>query len=219
MEILNNTRALIDNISCDYSIPIDGLPQFFRNKIEDFPIRDGFLVPDPGGVDKWKKRLDDLGEGLKIGISWFGGSARLSKKRSIPLADWGNLLSADAFFVNLQYGDTSEEVAQFSAENNIKIYDWEDNNALLDLDNQAALISTLDLVITVDNATVQSCIALGKEVWGLLDPSLNLMWMENGTGISPLSRHLRFFKKKNQDSWDAVLRDAAEQLRERINAE
>ena len=89
----------------------------------------------------------------------------------------------------------------------------------MDLDNQAALISNLDLVITVDNATVQSCIALGKEVWNLLDPSLNLMFMDNGTGISPLSRHVRFFKKKSQDSWDTVLSDAEEQLRERINAQ
>jgi hypothetical protein len=198
-------------------MPIDGLPEFFRNKIEDFPVRDGFLVPDRESVYKWKKRLDDLGKGLKVGISWFGGSAKLRDKQSIPLANWENLLSLDAFFVNLQYGDTSEEVAQFSAENNIKIYDWEDNNALLDLDNQAALISTLDLVISIDNATVQSCIALGTEVWTLLDPSLNLMFMENGTGITPLSRHVRFFKKKRQDSWDAVLRDAEEQLREKIN--
>ena len=119
--------------------------------------------------------------------------------------------------MNLQYGDTTAEVAQFSAENNIEIYDWEDNDALLDLDNQAALISKLDLVISIDNATVHSCIALGKEVWNLIDPSLNLMWMDNGTGISPLSRHLRFFKKTNQDSWDTVLSNAEQQLRERIS--
>ena len=125
----------------------------------------------------------------------------------------------DAFFVNLQYGNTSAEVGQFSAENNIKIYDWEDNDALLDLDNQAALISKLDLVISNPNATVHSCIALGTEVWALIDPSLSLMFMENGTGISPLSRHVRFFKKTNQDSWDTVLSDAEEQLRERINAQ
>ena len=103
----------------------------------------------------------------------------------------------DALFVNLQYGDTSAEVAEFSAKNNIKIYDWEDNDALLDLDNQAALISNLDLVISIDNATVHSCIALGTEVWDLINPELNLMWMDNGTGISPLSRHVQFFKKKN----------------------
>ena len=89
----------------------------------------------------------------------------------------------------------------------------------MDLDNQAARISELDLVSSIDNATVQSCIALGTEVWNLIDPLLNLMWMENGTGISPLSRHLRFFKKTNQDSWDTVLSDAEEHLRERINAQ
>jgi hypothetical protein len=218
-QTFNNTDISMKDVHFDYSIPIDGLPRFFRNKIEDFPNRDAFLVPDPESVDKWGKRLTDLGEGLKIGISWLGGSSRMHKKCSIPLDHWKNLLSVDAFFINLQYGNTSAEVAQFSAENNIKIYDWEDNDPLLDLDNQAALISKLDLVISIDNATVQSCIALGTEVWNLIDPSLNLMWMENGTGISPLSRHVRFFKKTNQDSWDTVLSDAEEQLRERINAQ
>jgi hypothetical protein len=215
----NNTDISIEDVHFDYSIPIDGLPRFFRNKIEDFPNRDAFLVPDPESVDKWGKRLADLGEGLKIGISWLGGVPKVHKKQSIPLGHWKNLLSVDAFFVNLQYGNTSAEVGQFSAENNIKIYDWEDNDALLDLDNQAALISKLDLVISNPNATVHSCIALGTEVWALIDPSLSLMFMENGTGISPLSRHLRFFKKKNQDSWDTVLSDAEQQLRERINAQ
>ena len=213
----NGTDLLIEDVHFDYSIPIDGLPQFFRNKIEDFPSRDAFLLPDRENVDKWAKRLAGLGEGLKIGISWFGGAPKFRNKQSIPLADWGNLLSLDAFFVNLQYGNTSDEVARFSAENNIKIYDWEDNDSLLNLDNQAALISTLDLVITVDNATVHSCISLGKEVWNMLDPSSNLMWMENGTGISPLSHNLRFFKKKNHDGWGAVLSHVEEQLREKIS--
>ena len=51
----------------------------------------------------------------------------------------------------------------------------------------------------------------------MLDPSSNLMWMENGTGISPLSHNLRFFKKKNHDGWGAVLSHVEEQLREKIS--
>jgi len=61
-QAFNEADISVEDVHFDYSIPIDGLPQFFRNKIEDFPSRDGFLVPDPEGVDKWKKRLDDLGE-------------------------------------------------------------------------------------------------------------------------------------------------------------
>ncbi|MDC0069145.1 tetratricopeptide repeat protein [Gammaproteobacteria bacterium] len=217
-QIDNGSSTSIEDVRFDYSLPIDGLPKFFRNKIEDFSNRDAFLVPDPASVDKWGQRLADLGEGLKIGISWLGGASKIHKKHSIPLSHWKNLLSVDAFFVNLQYGDTTAEVAQFSAENNIEIYDWEDNDALLDLDNQAALISNLDLVISVDNATVHSCVALGKDVWNLIDPSLNLMWMENGTNTSPLSPHLRLFKKRRQDSWSDILSYAEEKLREKIDA-
>ena len=65
----------------------------------------------------------------------------MRNKRLVSLSYWKNLLSVDAFFVNLQYGNTAAEVDEFGAENDIKIYDWEDNNFLLDLDNQAALIS------------------------------------------------------------------------------
>ncbi len=218
-QTFSDIDILNEDVHIDYSIPIDGLPSFFRNKIEDFPKRDAFLVPDPATVDKWGKRLTDLGEGLKIGISWLGGLPNIRERNSVPLSRWENLLSLDAFFINLQYGDTLAEVAQFRAETNIKIYDWEDNDPLLDLDNQAALISKLDLVISIDNATVQSCIALGTEVWNLVDPLLILRWMENGTGISPLSRHVRFFKKTNPESWSSVLSDAEEELRKKINTQ
>ena len=106
--------------------------------------------------------------------------------------------------MNRQYGDTSGEVLKFSGENNITIYDWEDNDALLDLENQAALISQLDLVISVDNTTVHSCIALGTEVWDLIHSGLNCSWMENGRGISRLSQNLRFFKKIEMRSSNLV---------------
>ena len=218
-DIFNETDVPKIDSHIDYSIPIDGLPQFFRKQIEDFPKRDAFLVPDPKLIGKWRKRLADLGEGLKIGISWFGGTKKVKKQQSIPLSHWKNLLSAEAFFVNLQYGNTADEVAQFSAENNITIHDWEDNNALLDLDNQAALISEVDLVISVDNATVHSCIALGTEVWDIIDPNLNLMWMDNGTNASPLSPHLQLFKKKVPDTWNTVLKHVEEQLKKRLSAE
>ena len=72
----------MEDVHFDYSIPNDGLPQFFRNKLEDFPDREAFLVPDPESVDKWGQRLTDLGEGLKIGISWLGGSSIIREKHA-----------------------------------------------------------------------------------------------------------------------------------------
>ncbi len=212
------TDSDIPNIDdhIDYSISIDGLPQFFRNHLEDFPKRNSFLLPDPKLVKKWSKRLKAIGDGLKVGISWKGGTGKAKNLSSIPLRFWQDLLSADAFFINLQYGETSDEVSKFSAENGIKIYDWEDNDASIDLDNQAALISELDLVISVDNATVHSCMALGTEIWDLMDSGRNLMWMDNGKNVSPLSPHLRLFKKKPLENWDKVFTQVEIELRARI---
>ena len=206
-----------ENIHIDYSNPIDSLPEFFRNHIADFPKRNSYLVPDPKLVKKWTKRLSRFGEGLKIGISWKTGAGR-GENLSIPLKFWREVLSLEAFFVNLQYGDVSGEIEQFQNENKIEIYDWKDNDPLLDLDNQAALISQLDLVISVDNATVHSCVALGTEVWDLMDPGLNLMWMDNGTNSSPLSPNLRLFRRKPQSRWTTVLKEVEIALRVRTQS-
>ena len=201
-----------DGFHLDYSVPIDGLPRFFRNHIDDFPKRDAFLIPNPKFVEVWKKRLMDLGKGLKIGISWCGSTGKLREKSSIPLDSWKQILSLDALFINLQYGDVSDEIAQISDGNNIRIYDWDDNDPLLDLDNQAALISTLDLVISVDNATVHSCGALGTQVWNIMDPANNLMWLENNTNSSPFYPHVLLFKKESQNNWDTVLKHVEAKL-------
>ena len=208
---------LQQNIHIDYSNPVDSLPWFFRNQIADFPKRDSYLVPDPGLVKKWTKRLSRFGEGLKIGISWNAG-IDVGGLNSIPLKFWREVLSLEAFFVNLQYGDVSVEIKQFQNENKIKIYDWKDNDPLLDLDNQAALISQLDLVISVDNTTVHSCVALGTEVWDLMDPGLNLMWMDNFTNASPLSPNLRLFKRKPRSRWTTVLKEVEIALRVRTQS-
>jgi tetratricopeptide (TPR) repeat protein len=207
------------NIDSDipiYQISICSLPHFFRNKMEDFPKRGSFLMPDLKLVDVWKRRMAGLGKGLKVGISWRGGKPSLGLKNTIPLLFWNKLLSLEAFFINLQYGDVSDEIFQVAKMLNIKIHDWQDNDPLLDMDNQAALISTLDLVISVDNATVHSCGALGTPVWDIIDPSLNSMWFEQQTNWTPLYPHVRFFKKQGESNWEFVLAIVEKELREWI---
>lgn len=206
------------HVHLDYSIPIGSLPKFFRNRVEDFPERDSFLVPDSKLVEKWTQRLACLGEGLKIGISWRGGGEKVIKRGSIPLADWTPLLSMNASFINLQYGDTSDEIAQVSDQKNIQIHDWEDNDPLKDLNNQAALISVLDLVITVDNATIHSSGALGTPAWNMMDTSINCMWFNDSESSTPLYPNVRLFWKQPQSGWSDVLKSVEKELRNKIKA-
>jgi tetratricopeptide (TPR) repeat protein len=203
-----------DDAQPDYSLPIGSLPKFFRNHVSEFPDRAAYLTPHPDLVAKWTGRLADLKDGLKIGISWKGGSAaKIVKRVSIPLPEWRPLLAMNASFINLQYGELSEDFAILS---DLEIHDWDDNDPLKDLDNQAALISCLDLVISVDNATVHMCGALGTNTWTLLPQVPEWRWPEAFGDFPPLYPSVRLFRQKNLFKWDDVMDRVAQALSDLI---
>jgi tetratricopeptide (TPR) repeat protein len=196
-----------ENAPPDYALPIGSLPKFFRNRIEDFPERGAYLTPSPDLVEKWMQRLADLGEGLKIGVSWNHGSN--IQKTSIPLREWLPLLSMNASFINLQYGDGSEEIAALG---DVQIHDWPDNDPLKDLDNQAALISCLDLVISVDNTTNHMSGPLGTPTWVLIEQVPDWRWPEVFGDCPPLYRSVRLFRQKQLFEWGDVIDRVARSL-------
>jgi tetratricopeptide (TPR) repeat protein len=202
----------------DYCLPIGSLPRFFRNHLEDFPKRDAFLVADAKRAAHWKARLDALGKGLKVGISWRGGLPNITERVSILLADWQGLLSLPAIFINLQYGDAAAEIAQLRQASGITLHDWPDNDPRVDLDAQAALISCLDLVISIDNTTVHSAGALGTSVWNMLDTAKNMMWLENFGETTPLYSKVRLFHKQPADEWADVLGRVEREFRQFIES-
>jgi tetratricopeptide (TPR) repeat protein len=203
-----------DNIRPNFALPIGSLPKFFRNSVAEFPERDAYLTPNPELVEKWLQRLSGLKAGLKIGISWKGGGEEnVSKRASIPLPEWRPLLSLDASFINLQYGDVREDLAKLGG---IHIHDWDDNDPLTDLDNQAALISCLDLVVTIDNATVHMSGALGTQTWALLEQVPDWRWPEIFGDLPPLYRSVRLFRQKRLFEWGDVFKCVETALRRRI---
>jgi Tfp pilus assembly protein PilF len=195
-----------ENEQPDYSQPIGSLPKFFRNQVEDFPERNAYLNPHPDLVKKWMGRLAGLKEGLKIGISWRGGGVQAA-----PLSDWQPLLSMDASFINLQYGDVSQDIATLG---DIHIHDWDDNDPFTDLDNQAALLSCLDLVISVDNATVHLAGAVGARTWLLLEHVSGWRWPEAFGDLPPLYRSVRLFRQKRLYEWGDVMDRVVTSLRD-----
>lgn len=149
----------------DYAVPIGSLPLHFRKSATDFPQQSGYLTADPPKVAFWKEQLDSLGAGLKIGISWKGGTSQSRQfLRSIPLEQWQPILSIpNTHFVNLQYTNCERELAEAEANFGTKIHHWQ--QAIDDYDETAALVCALDLVISVQTALIHLCGALGRPVW------------------------------------------------------
>jgi len=200
----------------DFQIAIGSLPKYFRTKLSDFPSRKSFLVPDNDLCMMWRKRYNSLGNGIKIGISWTGGAKDTRKRANAPsLEQFIPLLSIDAYFINLQYGDHAEELAQFEKSTGIHIYDWNDVDPLTDLDNQAAQIAELDLVISFANATVHLAGALGKDVWTLVQwpPFWGWLLDRDDTVWYP---SMRLFRKELNAGWDTVIDNVKTELEKRI---
>ena len=165
--------------SIDYEVGLASLPRYLRPSLDSFPGREQYLVPDASLLDKWRSRFRSLGSVLKVGISWRGGQeANVRRARSTRLDQWMPLLSLPgARFVNLQYGETQRELEALQQHHNVCVLDWDDADPLHDLDDFAAKVAALDLVISADNSTVHIAAALGRPVWTLLPFASDWRWM------------------------------------------
>jgi Flp pilus assembly protein TadD len=150
----------------DMQIPIGDLPRRYRQRLSDFPRHGGYLRPDPVKVGRYAQRLDALGPGVAIGLSWRGGTqSSRAALRSVGLAGMAPLIAriADerpAKWVSLQYTPCSEELAAFRDRTGVTIHHWQE--AIDDYDDTAALVTALDVVVTVCTAVVHLAGALGR---------------------------------------------------------
>jgi Flp pilus assembly protein TadD len=183
------------------------LPAYFRPDNESFPPRRSFLLAEPERVGEWRGRLAALGKGLKVGLSWRGGVDPLNRaRRSIPLADWGPVLSVPGVhFISLQYGDVRTELEEAWDRTRVPIHTWSDADPLIDVDFLAAQIAALDLVISVGNTTVHLAGALGTPLWMLL-PRLPPDWRWKTVGTkTPWYPSAQLFRQQDSGQWGSVM--------------
>lgn len=188
----------------DVYLPVGELPRYYRGSIDRFPRRRQLLHADSSRVQAWAARVAALGEGLRVGISWRStGNRPQMRDRGTTLAQWEPLLRLPGIqFVSLQYGDVRGELEQVSRQLGVPIHTWDDLDATNDLDELAALMANLDLVVSVANITVHLAAALGAEVWAMLSANPSWRWMEDRTD-SPWYPTLRLFRQSPDGGWDA----------------
>jgi hypothetical protein len=133
--------------------------------------------------------------------------------RSTNLLQWQEVISIPrVHFINLQYGDCSEEIRELIEQRGIRIHSWQDADQLRDLDDFAAQVAGLDLVISIDNTTAHMAGAVGRPVWCLLPHVANWRWMLD-RGDSPWYPTMRLFRQSRQHDWEGVFGAVAEELR------
>ncbi|MEX1232184.1 MAG: tetratricopeptide repeat protein [Planctomycetaceae bacterium] len=204
IEFVNGTTS-IDSTTPERHIAMASLPLVLGDDFRAAGYSAPYIQADPVLRTKWRERLDRLPANRCIGISWFGGGTPLTRrKRSIPLAQWSELLSvADAAFVNLQYGLHRGEGHQ--------LHQWDETDPTRGLEQFAALLSELDLVISVDNSTVHLAGALGVPTLVLIPVVPDWRWGLEGER-SHWYQSVELIRQNEWNDWTSPLRTAASRL-------
>jgi hypothetical protein len=166
----------------DARVAVGQLPEFYRLKDTDFHGKP-YLIPRPEMVGQWRTLLDSLGKKPKIGIAWTGGIPKTGQhRRTVTLDTFAPLFNGfDADWISLQYKDL-DGIPQAEQKYGVKIHDWDWGVRVWDYDQTAALISQLDLVISVCTTVVHAAGGLGKECWCLVPEVPMWRYLDKSSG-------------------------------------
>lgn len=178
--------------------------------VASIPAEVPYLAAPQASRATWRTRIDSLPPAsLRIGLCWAGNPAHANdRNRSCPLATLAPLFEIEnVHWISLQVGAGREQLAGQSA----TIFDWTDE--LGDYAETAALISELDLVISVDTSVAHAAGALGIPTWVLLPHVADFRWLLERDD-SPWYPTMRLFRQTAPSDWAGLARALTDALRQ-----
>ena len=206
----------IDNMALDFDFhcPLISLPKAFKTNLANIPSHTPYLFADPERSMALRQQLREPGVKKLCGVSWFSTNPSTGKQRSIKLSDLvSNVGARDYTFVNLQYGDVAEEIADLRARQGIEVKLVAGMDNIGDIDGFAALVDACDMILTIDNTTAHMAGALHKETFVMLPYVPDWRWMLDRED-SPWYPSLRLFRQTSDGDWGHVLRAVNDALLE-----
>jgi hypothetical protein len=192
----------------DMYCAISSLPLAFGTRLETTPSATPYLPPLPKSrVQAWENRLGPH-DRLRVGLVWSGNPEHKNDhNRSLPFRALTPILKLDAFFVSLQ--------KEVRPEDKTALLDRTDvvdlASHLTDFVETAALMSCLDLVITVDTSAAHLAGALGLPTWILLPYTPDYRWLLDRED-SPWYPTVRLFRQTETREYASVLDRVRDEL-------
>ena len=190
-----------------WQCPLLSLPLALGTEMNSIPARVPYVYADPARVQAWQQRLQ--GNARRIGLAWAGNpSHHRDRLRSIPLEQLVPLLKVPGTtFYSLQFGAGSEQLKQLPA--GARLIDLGDE--LKNFADMAAMVSNLDLVISIDTSVAHLAGALGKPVWIMLNKGCDWRWFLDRED-SPWYPTARLFRQATAGGWQEVVDRIAVEL-------
>jgi len=191
--------------------PLLSLPGLFGTTLATIPANVPYLHADPDRVAHWRKELEPV-RGFKVGIVWQGSPTHENdRQRSVPLERLAPLAGLEEVrLVSLQVGAGTEQLAQTGQR--LGVIDLGGRFDPRSLADAAAVLPSLDLVVTVDTAMAHLAGGLGVPVWVSLPFVPEWRWLLERVD-SPWYPTMRLFRQSRPGDWNEVFRRIATEVR------
>jgi ADP-heptose:LPS heptosyltransferase len=185
----------------DFHCPICSLPLAFKTRLDTIPPPVSYLpAPLESRVQAWERRLGPRNR-LRVGLVWSGNPKHANdRNRSMPSRELTRILDLDATFVSLQKDPRPDDRAVLLERTGVMDLTAD----LTDFVETAALVSCLDLVISVDTSVAHLAAALGRPTWILLPWTPDYRWLLDRDD-SPWYPTVRLFRQDKTRDYGGVI--------------
>lgn len=201
----------------DYQVPFGTLPLLLRSK--QFPKARAYLRAPDRDILLWSRRMEALSPAkahrLCVGIaitarrdSLTGPGLAEGAPKSLPAALAGDLAQPGIAWFGLHDLPNADILGEVPKLDIIDTSPW-----LHDLADTAALITNLDLVVTVDTAVAHLAGAMGKKVLLMLRRNADWRW-GRGTSESYWYEDIEVFRQETEGHWAPVVTKISQRLLE-----
>ncbi|TAL04548.1 MAG: glycosyltransferase family 41 protein [Rhodospirillaceae bacterium] len=186
----------------DCHCPLLSLPLAFGTRLDSIPADVPYLEASPIKILRWSNRLGKgRSDALRVGLVWSGNPTHVNdRNRSMPLATLLHAIPPGVEIFSLQKEIRLEDRNTLRANKHVV----NSGKLLKDFDDTAALISLMDVVISVDTAVAHLAGALGAKTWLLLPFVHDWRWLMNRND-SPWYPTMQMFRQPAYNDWDSVV--------------
>ena len=196
----------------DVHCPLLSLPLAFKTKLGD--VRGApYLRASAEKLALWQSRVASPSK-PRVGIVWRGNPEHKNDaNRSIAFNVFQQLILEDIDYYCLQQSIPASDKSALEKLSGLRTFESD----LIDFSDTAALVSLMDVVITIDTSVAHLAGALGKEVWILLPHAPDWRWLLERSD-SPWYDAAILFRQPKAGDWGTVLKAVAQRLRVRFDS-
>jgi hypothetical protein len=185
----------------DFCCPIVSLPLAFNTRVSSIPAENRYIASDVKKASEWRFKLGEKKK-KRVGLVWSSlSNFQHDAKRSLLLSDFVKALPVDGYeYVCLQKELKDCDKEFFKEYQNIQFF----GDQLNDFSDTAALIESVDLVVSTCTSVPHLSAAMGKETWVLLSHVPDWRWLLDRED-SPWYPSMKLYRQNSICNWNSVL--------------